>query len=177
MGGRNKALLCLEEQTFFERLQRELNAFGEKLVSANETEWMHADGYTVLKDENHDCGPIEGLRRGLTVCKSDALFVAACDMPFVTKEFVNTLLQASEGHDALICRGRDGGLHPLCGVYSKKCLPVIEALIKKEDYRIRRIAEQVDHVVFNIEETGFSDQILTNVNTLEEFRRLSENNG
>lgn len=171
MGGRNKALLVLDEQTFFERLRGAFEDFEEKLVSANETEGLTAAGYTILPDERYDCGPMEGLRRALTCCKSDALVVAACDMPFVTKDFVNTLMQKAEGHDVLICCDRSGGIHPLCGVYSKKCLPVIESLMEKEDYRMRKIAEQTEHVLLYIEETDFNDRILANVNTMNELDR------
>lgn len=169
MGGKNKALLELNEQTFFEHLQNILEDFEEKIVSANETDWITADGYTVLTDENRGCGPIEGLRRALTYCKSDALFVTACDTPFLTKDFVNALVQAAKGHEVLICRDSKGGIHPLCGVYSKKCLPVIEKMIRNGDYRVRKIAEQTEHAIFNMERTAFDSSILTNINTLNDF--------
>lgn len=173
MGGKNKALLHLEEKTFFERLCTALDGFEEKILSANDPEWITDGTYLLVRDERPDCGPMEGLRRALTCCESDALFVTACDMPFITAEFAKALVKAAEGHDALICCDRAGGLHPLCGVYTKACLPVIEALMEKNDYRIRRIAAGTDCVTFYMEETDFPDRILTNVNTLEELEQLS----
>lgn len=174
MGGRNKALLRLEEDTFFQRLREALSGFEEKLISANETFWAENADFSVVRDERPGCGPIEGLRRALKACESDALFVAACDMPLITREFAEALILAAGEHDVLICRDREGGLHPLCGVYSKACLPVIESMMDDGDYRIRQIAARTDSVVFNMEETAFPDTLLTNVNTPEELEQLSE---
>ena len=173
MGGKNKALLNLEEKTFFERLRTALDGFEEKIISVNDTEWITDDLWIQVRDERQDCGPMEGLRRALTCCESDALFVTACDMPFVTAEFARTLTVAVGKHDALICCDRAGDLHPLCGVYTKACLPVIEELMEQNDYRIRQIAARTDCVTFYMDGTDFSDRILTNVNTLEELERLT----
>lgn len=172
MGGKNKALLRLADQTFFQRLQIVLADFEEKLISVKDASWTENTGFTAICDENPGCGPMEGLRRALSCCKSDSLLVVACDMPLITPQFVKALVHAAEGHDALICCDRTGGLHPLCGVYNKSCLPVIEGLMAEGDYRIRQIAARTDSTIFYLEGTDFPDTVLENVNTPDQAQKI-----
>lgn len=172
MGGRNKALLQLQQQTFLSRLELALSDFDEKLISLQEDSWLGDSPFTPVLDQVTNRGPMEGLRRALLNCRSDALLVVACDMPLFSGELAKALIQASEGFDTLICRDRTGKLHPLCGVYSRQCLPAIDALILQENYRILEIQSMVPSRVFSLEDSSFPDELLSNVNTPEALSSL-----
>lgn len=173
MGGQNKALLQLEQKTFLSRLADALSGFEEKLISLQDASWLVDSSFSPVFDEETDRGPIEGLRRALSLCSSDALLVVACDIPLFSKELAAALIQASEGFDAVICQDRTGKLHPLCGIYSKQCLPVIEALISQENYRVTSIMKMVSSTVFSLGDSVFPDMLLSNVNTPEALASLN----
>lgn len=175
MEGKNKALLQWEAQTFLSRLESVLYNFDEKLISLQDASWLGDSSFSPVFDQEADHGPLEGLRCALSLCKSDALLVVACDMPLFSAELANALINADKGYDAMICQDRLGNLHPLCGIYSKQCLPVIESLVLQGDYRVSSVFKAVHGTTFPFETSGFSDALLSNVNTPEALECLHRN--
>ena len=102
MGGKNKALLQWEAQTFLSRLESVLYNFDEKLISLQDASWLGDSSFSPVFDQEADHGPLEGLRCALSLCKSDALLVVACDMPLFSAELANALINADKGYDAMI---------------------------------------------------------------------------
>ncbi len=175
MGGENKALLQLERHTFLSRLEEALSGFDEKLISLQDASWLGSSPFSPVLDQVTDRGPMEGLRCALSLCNSDALVVVACDMPLFSENLAKALIQADEGFDAVICQDRMGKVHPLCGIYSKECLPVIDALIAQGNYRVIDITKMVPSTIFSLNASGLSDTLLSNVNTPEALLSLRRN--
>lgn len=174
MGGTNKALLQLQQQTFLSRLENALSDFDEKLISLQDASWLGDSPFLPVLDQVTDRGPMEGLRCSLSLCRSDALLVVACDMPLFSGELAKAMIQAGEGFDAVICQDRAGRMHPLCGIYSKQCLPAIEALIARGNYKITDIMKAVPSVIFSLDTSVFSDILLSNINTPEALEALCQ---
>lgn len=175
MGGRNKALLQLEAQTFLARLEQSLSGFSEKLISVRDASWLENSTFTPVLDQINGRGPLEGLRCALNACRSDALIVVPCDVPLFSSELARALISAGENFDAAVCRDRSGRIHPLCGMYAKSCLPAIESMLAQENYRIMGILDRVRSTVLSLEDAKLPDTLLTNVNdpsSLEALRRL-----
>lgn len=172
MGGQNKALLQLDDRTFLSRLEEALSSFDEKLISIRDASWLRDSSFQPVADQVSGRGPLEGLRCALSACCSDALIVVPCDVPFFSDELARALMDMGESHDAVICKDRSGRLHPLCAMYSKRCLPAIENLIARGSFRIMGILDQVDSGILDMEAAGLSDEILTNVNDLQALKAL-----
>lgn len=175
MGTKNKALLQLEQKTFLSRLEEALADFEEKLISLQDATWLGDSSFSPVFDQVTDRGPLEGLRCALSLCKSDALLVVACDMPLFSEKLAKALILAGEEFDAVICQDRTGKLHPLCAVYSKQCLPVIDSLIAQGNYRVIDIMEMVPSAIFTLDASAFPDTLLSNVNTPEALASLCRN--
>ena len=176
MGRQNKALLLLQQRTFLSRLEQALSDFDEKLISLQDDSWLGDSPFAPVLDQVMDRGPIEGLRRALLTCRSDALLVVACDMPLFSEKLARALVQASDSFDAVICQDRTGMLHPLCGVYSRQCLPAIESLIRQGNYRINDIREMVSSTVLSLNDSTLPDVLVSNVNTPEVLAALQSLN-
>lgn len=174
MGGANKALLQLQQQTFLSRLENALSDFDEKLISLQDASWLGDSPFLPVLDQVTDRGPMEGLRCSLSLCRSDALLVVACDMPLFSGELAKAMIQAGEGFDAVICRDSMGKLHPLCGIYSKQCLPVMDSLIAQGNYRIMEITKLVPTRIFPLNDFAFSDTLLSNINTPDALASLHQ---
>ena len=174
MGGANKALLQLQQQTFLSRLENALSDFDEKLISLQDASWLGDSPFFPVLDQVTDRGPMEGLRCSLSLCRSDALLVVACDMPLFSGELAKAMIQAGEGFDAVICRDSMGKLHPLCGIYSKQCLPVMDSLIAQGNYRIMEITKLVPTRIFPLNDFAFSDTLLSNINTPDALASLHQ---
>lgn len=71
----------------------------------------------VIPDAAPDCGPLAGLVAGLAAATHSRLLVIAVDLPFLTAEFLQTLLDGSNSAVGLVPRHADGTFEPLCAVY------------------------------------------------------------
>lgn len=172
MEGRNKALLELDRRTFLSHLEEALGDFEEKLLSTRDPALAEGTGFSPVLDQTPGLGPLEGLRRALTVCRSDALVVSACDTPLFSAGLARFMVHSLGAFDLLVCRDRQGGVHPLCGVYTKNCLPAIEFLLESEERRVRRLLDLVPATVLSLADTPFPDRLLFNVNTPQELEIL-----
>ena len=167
--GCDKALVKLDNERFIDRLTRELGGFHELIISAAKRGSYEELGYRVVYDEHGKIGPIEGIRRVLAEAEADYVFVCAADMPFVTKELAEYLASyISSDHDCIVIAD-DEHIHPLCAVYSKTVLPVIEELIAEGNYRLREIFRRVRTKYVSLKYTCFDPGCVRNINTRQEL--------
>lgn len=172
MGGQNKGLLQLDNRTFISRIEEALSGFEEKLISVRDEAGVAGSTFVPVFDQVSGRGPLEGLRCALRTCRSDGLIVVPCDVPFFTAEVAESLVAAGEGYDAVICKDRQGHLHPLCALYTKNCLPVIEEMAAQGNYRILGIFNRVNGAVLDMNAANLSDDLLTNVNDPQVLKSL-----
>lgn len=99
-----------------------------------------------IKRNNGSIGPIAGIYTGLNLISSDYGLVLASDMPFISFNLFKLLtgsLQKASQPDAVIIRNTMG-IEALCGIYSKKCIKIIEESIINRMYKISDILNRLD---------------------------------
>jgi molybdopterin-guanine dinucleotide biosynthesis protein A len=100
-------------------------------------------GIALASDQYRDVGPLAGLHVALARCRGEAALVLACDLPFLTGEFLR-LLWASFGEtQAVVPLDAEGRPQPLCALYAVACLPVVTDLIARGERRMMRV---LDHL-------------------------------
>ncbi|RKJ57824.1 molybdenum cofactor guanylyltransferase [bacterium 1XD42-1] len=176
MGGCQKALLPFQGHTFLQHLEAAFSGFDELLLSSNDPALAAGTRFQVVMDEKPGQGPLEGLRAALSICKSDGLVVTTCDTPLFSSTLAQLLMEACQGCSAVACMDRKGRLHPLCGVYRKACVPVIEAALSEGIFRVQEVFQQAGGIIFPLAGTEIPDETLYNVNTQEEFAALTMKN-
>ena len=172
--GKDKALLKINESSFIEILQTELSPLGEKFISSNNEAINHNPSYTVLCDEFIDAGPLSGILRALEVTRKDALFVVACDMPFITIKFVKKLFEEwNKMHsEILVVKDCNDRIHPLCGIYKKSLKYTIRDMLMHNKHRMLDLINNADSAILSLSDLGFDDKIVSNINTPEEYMEL-----
>ena len=115
-----------------------------------------------------NAGPIEGIYQGLLNTKSDFIFVTTCDMPNITKEFINFILQfISHDYDAVIIKDSKGKTYPLFGIYNKSSLSTIERSIMDKNYRLQDLLSELNVKYINLSNTTFDCQkLLRSIDTV-----------
>lgn len=174
MSGDPKALLTDGAGIrFLDRLAAAFEDFEEKLLSTNEPLPAQGTGFTPVADRVPGQGPLGGLAAALTVCRSGGLVTAACDMPLFSKELAGYLASyADRGWGAWAVADRGGRLHPLCGVYTKACLPAIQAALAGGEHRVGMLFRALDGRVLSLADTPFGDELLCNINTPQELSAI-----
>jgi molybdopterin-guanine dinucleotide biosynthesis protein A len=120
------------------------------------------------------CGPLGGVHAALTAARGDAVFVVACDMPYVTTALAEYLLSLAGTADVVVPR-TERGYHPLCAVYARACLqPAAERLAERRLALHQLLAAVKTRVVTEEEMSRFGapSRLLANVNTPAEYVSL-----
>ena len=132
-------------------------------------------GLPVIPDSGESLGPLSGIQTALQ--HSPTLFscITACDMPLLPPDFFRLILQKIPGPDAVVLRFNDGTVEPLCGIYSTNCLAAATQNLAYGKLKITDLLSKVTVSYVTEEELhdyGLSRKIFTNVNTLDDLKRL-----
>lgn len=168
--GRDKSQLKIDGVRFLDKLAEELRGFGELIISVDDKKRHPQVCYPMVDDRYPGCGPMSGLFSALWECTSDALIVVPCDVPLFSQRIAKGLCAALEKEtDAVIVQTKDGRIHPLCGIYRKRCIKEIERCLNSQNYKIQNMLKGLRIKLY---EAGEESWRLANVNTPEEFERL-----
>jgi molybdopterin-guanine dinucleotide biosynthesis protein A len=109
--------------------------------------------------------------------RSDTPWTAflSCDMPMADYRLFEYLFGFTEGNQ-LVWPVHSGGIEPLCGLYNRSLLPLLEELIGREEFSLRKMAARVPcrEVWVGPEQDFFTPQLFMNINTPEDFELLPE---
>lgn len=94
-------------------------------------------GLPVFQDVFMDIGALGGVHTVLSYTKTDFALILACDMPFVNPKVIDILLSYTTDFDVIVPRIHPKGyVEPFKAIYSKRCLPAVEAAIKAGERRV-----------------------------------------
>lgn len=117
--------------------------FSEVLINSNTPQQYAGWRYPIIPDVIPNNGSLGGIYSGVKAAQHENIFCVACDMPFLHQGLIRHMQHTMQDNiDALIPRTADG-FHPLHAIYSKQCLPVIEALLEQEQLKISNIFPRV----------------------------------
>jgi molybdenum cofactor guanylyltransferase len=173
MEGRNKALLPVGDQSIVGRQIKLFEELFEQviLVTNQPLEFVSWE-CTIVSDLLPVRSSLSGIHAGLFYTRFSHAFIAACDMPFLKRAMIQLLIQNLEPQGDVIVPVTQEGYQPLCAVYSKRCIKIIEDQTAKGDMKISKLYSKLK--VKNIAE-GNLRQIdpdlisFFNINTQEDW--------
>lgn len=101
MNGFDKSQLTYQNRSFLDILTLEFDAFEYKYLSDNQSMKHYHNNYITIKDEYDEIGPMGGIVSAFHQTKCDALFVLACDNPFVSQDMAYLLYSYLENYDGV----------------------------------------------------------------------------
>jgi molybdopterin-guanine dinucleotide biosynthesis protein A len=175
--GQNKAFLEVHGERIIDRIKRIFVEIFEEvlLVTNSPADYLNLNLRTVT-DLYRGKGSLGGIFTGLFHASFSHAFVVACDMPFIKPALISHLAGLSQGYDIVIPR-TDDGLQPLHAVYSRKCLPFMEDLLRSGNLKILDFFPRVKkREVLTEEIIPFDPQLVSflNLNTPEDLSRIQE---
>lgn len=173
--GKNKAFLRIGGERLIDRTVRLFQAIFEQviIVTASPLDYLDQKA-TIVTDILPEKGALGGLYTGLFFASTERVFVAACDMPFLDRAFLEYMIRQAAEYDIVVPAPPDG-LQPLHAIYSRRSLPVIRSLLDrnrlqiKELYPSQRLLKIPPEVLLSFDPEG---RIFLNVNTPEDLRKL-----
>jgi molybdopterin-guanine dinucleotide biosynthesis protein A len=118
-------------------------------------------------------GPLAGIASALTSSPTEWNLILACDLPYLTAEWVDWLLARAKDCSRQIVMPRTaGGLEPLAAVYRRECAGPIVAALRRG---IRKVTEAMGEFRIEIvtardwQPIHPNDRVLRNMNTREDY--------
>ncbi len=173
--GRDKATLPWGKTTLWERQLQTLREISpvEILVSARtDPNWRPAD-IRFVKDCEPLHGPLSGLLSALLEMKGSHLLALAVDMPFVTAEYLQGLIEKCAPSRGA-CPYLVGRAEPLAAIYPKEALPVVEATHKSDaDVSLRSLVSKLleRELVMAVEVDRAESGLFRNINRIEDLEQ------
>lgn len=144
--GRDKALAHFNGKPLIEHVAKTLGSlFSSCVLATNNPEPYRFLGLPVIADLHHGSGPLGGIHSGLLAINEPRAFIVGCDMPLLAPKLVRFLCDLDKNSTNLdaVIPWLPLGPEPLCGIYHKSILPVIEAQINGNKMRLGLLLEKI----------------------------------
>lgn len=119
--GEDKALLTLDGQAL---LQRAAHLVGAATGANAVIIGARRDGFAdcaFVSDDWPEAGPLGGIATALRVTSADWNLIVACDMPYLTRAWLEFVVGRAHASTAdVVLAENNGGLEPLCAMYHKR---------------------------------------------------------
>ena len=170
-----KGFLVINNQRILDRnIHLFKGIFKRILISTNSPELYFSAGALMVGDIIPQKGPMTGIYSALMLPDVQAVFVTACDMPFINVILVEEILMRWDGRkDAVIPVYRNRP-EPLFGIYAKRIACVMEDSIRKGEKSLRAFLGKIDVRYVEEEEVRRMDpegKSFVNINTLEDYQK------
>lgn len=144
-----------------------LTGLCNEIIISSSSEAYIGLGLKIVADEFPGIGPMGGIYSALKQSTSAKNLILSCDLPFVTSELMAYILQQGEEFEVAV--PWEGGRHyePLCGFYNRTVLDKMKGFIKKENYKLPDLFEEINinKLIINNNNSFFDDNIFINVNS------------
>jgi molybdenum cofactor guanylyltransferase len=170
--GRDKALLPYHGTTLVEHVASAVQAAsGSAATIIGDPDRYRCFGYPVVADQVPGCGPLSGVYTALSVTSTDWNLVVACDMPAITATTLRKLLEHAtvSGRSCVAAVGPSGEPEPLCAVYHRRCLLVLDRAIREKQFKMRDLLPSLEVELWTVDAAS-----VANVNTPAEWGAFQE---
>ncbi len=176
--GSDKALSVLGGETMLARTtERVRSACGNARIIAEPGKYAPAPA-AILPDRWPGEGPLGGVLTALTETSLTSVLpawnlIVGCDMPFLTREWLQYLCQRTVRTEAeVVLAQSDFGWEPLCACWSSRALPALQNAfdrgVRKVTEAMKRIPMEVlDESAWKRFDTG--GRLFWNMNTPEDY--------
>ncbi|WP_088066684.1 molybdenum cofactor guanylyltransferase [Gottfriedia luciferensis] len=124
--------------------------------------------YSIEKESDTYQGPLYAMYHTFTKIKdADWFFVLACDIPFITAEFVKMMInEAIESNCDAIVPTQSSKLQPLFALYHRNCIKKMEESINNKNRKLQLFLKEVNCLTISFSE---EDSIFRNINSQNDW--------
>jgi molybdopterin-guanine dinucleotide biosynthesis protein A len=140
----SKAFIRVGEECNLDHIYRVFKSLFEEIVLVtNDPLPYFGWDLNIVTDLFPTQSSLTGIHAGLFFSTNPYVFIAPCDTPFLKRELVETIIDSVKEHIDVVVPETSAGLEPLCAVYSKKCLKLIEQNIVEQKLKIQQFYQKV----------------------------------
>jgi len=172
--GFNKAFLEVDGKRLIDlTLSVYQQIFSEIIIVTNDSlSYLEFKDAEVVTDIYPGKGSLGGIYTGLFYANNDYAFVAACDMPSLSKDFIFFMIDKIDKHEIIVPELAEG-FQALHAIYSRRCLPAIKKMILADHLKIAGLFKDIRLLKINEDQVKpFNTQsnIFININTPDDLK-------
>ena len=134
--GRDKATIKIGKKALIRLVyDRVKEVFDEVIILSKLHDTIEGIDAPVLKDVVPFGNSMAGIASALLYSKTPYTFVVACDMPFLSSEAFNYMVNEATGEDIIIPKTKLG-LEPLHAIYNRSCIAHFLRLIGQDRFKV-----------------------------------------
>lgn len=167
--GTKKAFLTIDGVRLIDKIINVYQEIFAEIIIVTNDPLAYTDFFatTVVTDIYKEKGALGGIYTGLFFASHDYSFVAACDMPFLNKDFIIYLTEQVGKYDIVVPQLSDG-FQPLHAIYSRNCLTAIKKLLTADKLKITGFYKEMRLLSISEEKIkpfNKDEQLFLNINT------------
>ena len=175
--GSEKGLLPFAGKPLVLRMARLVEFAGDAPIIIGPPGKFGGIGFRVVADDRRGLGigggPLVGISTALRVATRGWNLIVACDLPFLTREWLEFLIaRALDSPADVVIPLNERGYEPLCAMYRQRCHPAIAAALARG---VRKVTDGLAGLTMSAiardEWKGFDPrgQLFKNVNTPADY--------
>jgi molybdopterin-guanine dinucleotide biosynthesis protein A len=166
-----KGLVLYQNKAFIEHIIEAVLPISENIQLITNTNDYDYLNYKKVKDIIANKGPLGGIYSALVHSEMELNLMLSCDIPLISTEI---LLELTENHsrnfDVSVFVDTDR-IHPLIGMYSKNCLPVLKKALDANELKMIRFIQNISRQLIPISEE--KKPFFKNINSVAELNELN----
>lgn len=172
--GKEKGHLFVGDAPLYTYPLRALEKLCDEVLISSCQDAFSETGYPVICDEIKNVGPLGGIFSSLKQSSNDLNLVLSYDLPLVSTQLLEYLLEQSKGFELVWPVGESDRPEPLCGIYQKKLYLKAEKLIRDERYAVHNLRPLCKHRLVNIpkEMNPGGTDVFLNINRPSDLNKI-----
>lgn len=162
--GTDKGLMLFEGQPMIQHIIEPMAKVCSRIIIVTTNSYYRIFGCDLIKDEQPNYGPVMGVLSGLKGSKTELNLILSCDTPNVGIDLMKALLNTT-GNSDIVAASSSTGIHPLIGVYNRKCLPTFERAVAEKEHRLQSVLEKLSVKTLTVED----EDLVKNMNRKEDL--------
>lgn len=169
--GSDKGLLKIDNKTFIELIIKAMTPLVKNIIIIGNNRTYDAFGYTRIEDSIKNSGPLAGIYTGLNQTVTDYNLILSCDVPLVSMELLEKLIQSNYKEYDVVQIKCDGKTMPLIALYHKRCKDICLSMLQNDERRLRVVIKQMNSKSISVEDS-FRSQV-NNINTKDDLKQIN----
>lgn len=137
--GSDKGFLNLNQKPFVEYSIEALEPLVSEIIIVADNKDYDSFGYRRVEDTIKDAGPVSGIYSGLTASKSEYNIVLSCDIPLITTEVLQKLVDAIDYSSEIIQIDSNQKSMPLIAIYKRSLKNRFLEFLEQDERRLRHV--------------------------------------
>lgn len=142
--GRHKATIEIDGAPLLKKSVQLFKELFPEVIAISKEPGIFGDvGCKEVGDLFSGMGPMVGILTAFKVASSDAIFVSACDMPFLNKGVIELIVNEGRGFDITLPKIGGKG-DPLHALYSRNCYESMRSFMNDKGRSLNRFIDSLE---------------------------------